>query len=841
MARANIDYGIDLGTTNSAISRVDGDEVKVIKSVDTQKDTTPSSVAFNKKGSILAGDAAYIVYRKESLLALSKAKPMNAFIEFKRTMGTDNVFYSPNVSKEFSSEELSAEVLKRLKEYVTDENISAAVITVPAAFKSNQIDATRRAAKLAGFDYTEVLQEPVAAAMAYGIANKAKDGFLLVFDFGGGTFDAALMKIDEGIIKVVDTEGDNYLGGKNLDYAIVDHLIIPHIKERFEIEDILSDDTQKQAFRASLKFIAEEFKNNLSFNSVHNIYVDPGDVGEDDNGEEIDIDLTISQEQLKPVLATPFQQAIDCSLDLLRRNNLTGGQVSNLILVGGPTMSPILREMLSTQICAPDTSVDPMTVVAKGAALYASTVSLSEEIIERTRDTTKIQLDINYESSTVELDEFVTFKILVDKTEGHIPDSVFSEIKRGDNAWSSGKVEINSIGEVVEVELVENKTNIFNVKLFDDKGNSLECEPSVFNVIQGSKIGSATTPYNYGIEIKQKLSGKIVFTCIKGLEKNQSLPAKGIKNGLKTQKAIRPGMASDFIKIPFYQGAYDAEGTRAINNDHIYDIIISGNDIPSLLPENSDVDLIISVDQSQLMTVQAFFPYLDFTKQIDVPSDTLQSIDPNWLGNEIKKAKGSIYEVMNDDENADKPELAQVESTLHDIEQSFENNKKDVDSHHEVLSKLRKTLKIIDEFSNKAEWPNLERELKDEFYRLEEANSELGDSKSTQKIAQLRLQLEQVLSDEDIKLGNALLDEINQLFIQLTMIYQLINFVRHYNDEFDLFHWTNKERARVILNQALECVNNNPRVDELHPLVVSLLDLLPRDEKPSGDDSILVG
>jgi molecular chaperone DnaK len=843
MARTKIDYGIDLGTTNSAISRMENGEVRIIKSLDKQKDTTPSCIAFNPKGTLFVGDKAYDIYRSNSLKSLSNKTPLNAYVEFKRTMGTDKKYHSSYVNKDFSSEELSAEILKRLKEYVQDENINAAVITVPAAFKNNQIDATRRAGKLAGLDHVEVLQEPVAASMAYGLDSKKKDGFWLVFDFGGGTFDAALLKVEDGIMKVIDTEGDNYLGGKNLDYAIVDELIIPHIQENFSIDDLLSDDIKKEEYRSSLKFFAEEIKNNLSFNPSHNIYVDPGECGEDDEGEEIEIDLTVTQEQLKNVLTPIFQKAIDCSLSLLKRNNLKGNSLDSLILVGGPTLSPILREMLEEQICKPDTSVDPMTVVSRGAALYASTVELSEEIKEQTRDKTKIQLEIGHESATVETEEFVTLKILEDKTEGEIPDKVFAEIKRGDNAWSSGKVEINTIGEVIDVQLNEGKTNVFEVTLYDDKGNILESEPNNFSIMQGiGGIGQMQTlPYNYGIEIKQKSTGKIVFSQVQGLEKNKSLPVTGVKNDLKTQKPIRPGMSSDIIKIPLYQGEYGSEGTRAIYNDHIYDIIISGEDLPALLPENSSVDLTISIDKSQDLKVKAYFPYLDFTKEIEIPKGSIDSVETSWLSNEIRKAKGAVSELKRDGNHSDSAKLIKVETELEKIEKSFENNKNDVDGKQEVLTNLRKTLKTIDELNETTEWPKLEAELKEEYYRLEKANKELGNEKTTQVVNQIKHQLEEVIKVKDVKLGNVLLDEINSFFVQLTFIYQLIGFIRHHNQNFGSYRWRDPNKARTLLNQGLQKIGESPDVDELHPIVVSLIDLLPADERPSGDDSVLVG
>ena len=162
-------------------------------------------------------------------------------------------------------------------------------------------------------------------------------------------------------------------------FSYRDEIIIPHIQKNFSIDDILNDDNKKSKYREALKSFAEELKNELSFKSEFNLYKEEGS-GTDDNGEDIEIDLTITQADLEKVLTPVFQKAVDISKKLLERNNLKGSSLDSLILVGGPTFSPIIRKMLEKQICKPDTSVDPMTVVSKGAALYASTVSVSEEI-----------------------------------------------------------------------------------------------------------------------------------------------------------------------------------------------------------------------------------------------------------------------------------------------------------------------------------------------------------------------------------------------------------------------------------------------------------------------------
>ncbi|WP_067521918.1 Hsp70 family protein [Endozoicomonas ascidiicola] len=833
MKRLNVDYGIDLGTTNSALARVDGERLTIIKSVDDQRDTTPSSVAYNKKGALQVGTAAYSIYREECKKSMRRNIDFNAYIEFKRTMGTDESYYSSHKSESFSSEQLSSEVLKYLKGYVSDENIDAAIITIPAAYTMNQIDAVRRAASLAGMKYIETLQEPVAAAMAYGVEGKNKDGFWLVFDFGGGTFDAALVKVDEGIVKVIDSAGDNRLGGKDLDTAIVNNLIIPHIQSNYEIDDLLEDPISSSEFRSGLKFYAEQLKNQLSFQDEYELYIEEGEVREDDNGEDIEIDFTVNQKELKVALEPVIQKAINISLDLLNRNNLTCNHLISLILVGGPTLSPVLRDMLREQICAPDTSVDPMTVVARGAAIYASTVVLPEELIDSNRDRTKIQLALDYESSSVELSEFVTLKTLPGKTEGIIPDMIYAQLKRNDGAWTSEKFEIDSVGEICDVDLVEGKTNSFNIILFDNTGNRIECEPTYFSIIQGSVLGGMPLPHHIGIEILEISSSNFAFSALKGLEKNTTLPSTGTpKKELKTQKDIRPGMKEDFLKIPLYQGDYAAEGTKAILNEHVYDVIISGTEIPKLLPAGSSVELAVSIDRSQKIKVEAYFPYLDYTFEVNVPTDVVQSVDSRKLVNEFTSAS----DVLND---IDAPE--ELSTRLEEAERQLSANPESMDTKLKARDELRKVLKEIDLLNKGAEWPNMERKLKHEFKRLEDANTELGDDETTQHVDSIRNDLTDVLRSQDIKAAKQLLETIGSLFFQLTKLYQFMGFVRDFDNHFDSYHWTDRIEARSLVNEAKELVGQRAGVEELGPVLFKLFALMPDSERSEIDDSLLAG
>lgn len=573
----NIKHGIYLGDERASIAKIEGGNAVVLKS-DVLKEFIPICVHINTKGQISTGDSAFTAYRIEKARSLVlQNDSQNAFIGFTRTLGTNILYYSSNLKKSFSSSELVVEILKTLISFEKSEIVDSAVITVPSSFRHNQIEDLRNAGRLAGLKQVEILREPIAAAMAYGLDSKIKNGFYLVYDFGGGTFDAALLKVEDGIMQVKDTEGDNYLGGKNLDLAIVDEIILPYLQDNYSIDSILEDDYKKQILRDAMKFYAEETKIKMSFGESYNILSNFGDIpGEDDNGEEFELDIT--------------------------------------------------------------------------------------------------------------------------------------------HAWSSGKIEINGVGEVIEVCLIESKRNRFTISLTDNFGKRLICEPSSFEIEHGTRSNHSTLAYNIGTEVKKSDSGKIVFQTFPGLEKNKSIPAVGTYNGIKTTKPLRPGVASDFIKIPIYEGEHGSEGTRAIYNEHVADIIISGADLPALLPENSNINLTVYVDRSEQITVTAYFPYFDYFHEVKVES-AIHTIDNSWLANEIQKAKDSIEKLEKD--GVSSPQIPKVKTELQEIERKFESNLNDVDVKQEVLTSLRKVLKILDNLSE--EFNNNEisvKSLEDLLYDL---------------------------------------------------------------------------------------------------------------------------
>ena len=559
MARIKIDYGIDLGTTNSAIARMENGE-SVIKQTKNLMDTLPSCVYFskNKKGEralrigMKAKDSVY----SDAITALSKNEPPKecGYLEFKREMGSDKKYSNENMSKgSYSPEELSAEVLKELKSLINDETINSVVITVPAMFTAIQKDATMKAARIAGFKQCELLQEPIAACMAYGLSSEKKDGKWLVFDFGGGTFDAALVKVEDGILTVFDTEGDNYLGGKNLDEAVVNKILIPSLKEDYALSSYETTEWKQKALMDALKGPAEEMRIALSFadSADYSTYDRNLNLGQDDNGEEIDLEITITKDQLIDAVGEQYKKAVGICKNLLERNGLTGKDLTSLILVGGPTYSPIIRDMLREEVTPNvDASINPMTAVARGAALYASTIdaNINEAEIKKEAKSEVVFLQVGYESTSVEASEWVSIKIDKEKTGNNCPNELSIELQRTDGAWRSDRTSVDTSGNVIEAFLLEGKPNTFKVKAYNRQGNAVEIFPSEFTIIQGVKVGAAPLPYNIGIAVYNDVKKRAVFFPAKGLEKNKPLPAVGVMGDKKQPRHC----AQEFL-LTYYQ------------------------------------------------------------------------------------------------------------------------------------------------------------------------------------------------------------------------------------------------------------------------------------------------
>jgi molecular chaperone DnaK len=836
--RTKIDYGIDLGTTNSAISRMENGKPVILKS-DVQMDTLPSCIAVTPRKSIIQGVAALKAYRTEKLRAAENAgSDSNAYLEFKTTMGTDITYPSSFLNKEFTSEELSAEILLKLKSFVKDENVNSIVITVPARFKVPQNEATIKAGKLAGFEVVELLQEPIAASIAYGLDAKNKDGIWLVFDFGGGTFDVALVKVIQGVMTVIDTAGDNNLGGKDLDLAMIDKLIIPYLDENYSIKSFLKDPLKKEILRIAMKGYAEDAKVQLSDNPTYDISTFPGEIrATDDDGTEFNLNMTISQEQLAEVFSPIYQKAIDITKKILTKNNLKGSQLECLILVGGPTYSPIVQNMLKEQITENVIAKNQMTSVAIGAALYASTKEIG--VVAPPPPVGTIALDLKYDAAVVGEEVRINVKVAQGSSKKAIPENLFVVIDRDDKVFKSDKKQISERASLIDLLLNKDTSNYFTINLTDDKGNKLECQPNNFTILEGITTPHAPLPYAWGIEVWNEQKKLSVFEPLKGLEKNQiQNGAVGISNKLKIPKQITGGKVTDVLRIPLYQGEDDAAGKSSFHSNHVVDVIITGETIPGVLPANSELEVTLKFDNNGTPTCSAYFPLLNHTEEIKVLIEKSAQVDSKWL---LKEIKSDIQkaEALND-ENP-KPILAKCISDLNILMGDFKNEEGNENGKIRILDDLRKIRLIIEGEADKLEWPKIKQELKESYYKAEEiveqiTNSGLDSNLNMQKVnAQLHdfnTKVDQIIIAEDSQMAKETIENIDD-FLRAIIGGVMpddgereANFIEQYDNKFSEVKWLNASRAKEFINQAKSNINNGGSLQQLKQMCQQISDLV---------------
>ncbi len=351
MARA---VGIDLGTTNSVVSALEGGEPTVISNAEGSR-TTPSVVAFAKNGEVLVGEVA----KRQAVTNVDRT-----IRSIKREMGTD---WKREVDgKEFTPQQISAFVLQKLKrdaEAYLGEPVTDAVITVPAYFSDAQRQATKEAGEIAGMTVQRIVNEPTAAALAYGL-EKESDQTILVFDLGGGTFDVSLLEIGDGVVEVKATSGDNHLGGDDWDNRIVDWMV-----EKFKNANGVDLGKDKIA-RQRLQEAAEKAKIELSGTSettIHLPYITAGAEG------PLHFEEKLSRSEFQKMTADLLDRAKKPFEQVIKDANINVDKIDHVILVGGSTRMPAVSELVKdlTNGKEPNKGVNPDEVVAVGAALQA--------------------------------------------------------------------------------------------------------------------------------------------------------------------------------------------------------------------------------------------------------------------------------------------------------------------------------------------------------------------------------------------------------------------------------------------------------------------------------------
>lgn len=814
MNKNNIHIGIDLGTTNSELVIKKGESFQVIKNI-RGDDYTPSVFGIDKSGNRIIGQRAYEKLRNKNV---TNKERQNYIASVKRLMGSKKLINLPRARKGFKAEEVSAEILKSLKSDLLrrypDFKTNSVVITVPAAFDMTAKEATKRAGRIAGFEYITLLQEPLAAAISYGF-NKSENSNWLVYDLGGGTFDVAFVSSNDGVLDVSNHNGDNHLGGKDFDKLITNEIIVPEIQKKYGLSNFNRNNSDYNSTFAYLDKVAEDAKKYLSQYQVKQIEVDTAGIQDNKN---ISLEIEISRDEFKKLIKPYVKKTIDLTQKTIKESGVKEGSIERIVLVGGSTLIPYIKNALRDKFhINVDSSLNPHTAIARGACIYGISHKVPDKYIVSSKnkiDSNAKKLSLKYDSVTADKEE--TISGVIEGLKGD--EDYYIKIQRDDNNYVTDKIKLDNGKFIDSVTLRENKTNKFWVYLINERGDSLKVEPEYFEITQGVKLGGIPISKPLGVAVRKtedvniNSSGNILPETEKMeifFKKNENLPLEKSKV-FKTVKTVRKGEGDNICPIKVFEG----ESMVPDNNKQICMMNITGKQIPHNLPKGSEIEVTLRVDNSETLTLEVYIPSLDWydDKQEDIRTIYDEEVDINTVKREFKDQKEDIKKI---ESTCTKEEQESLGNLCKTVKRSINNAKESEEEKRKARSKLRNLKNKIEKLKKKKKFP----ELKKEFNKLmsdvkkikESVNNKKKKSQIIEQINVLEEEGEQAISKKDKDLLSNINQQIRQIVVRVLVTNT--NFlkgefrrIKSMSDQF-----LNKDEAQKWIQKGEQAISNNNR------------------------------
>lgn len=822
MSKDIVLIGIDLGTTNSSIAVNVNGKIEIMKKPGGVE-YTPSVFGFDKSKNKIVGQKAYDQLYK----FYSEDNDKNFKAEIKREMGTPETVYFERPKLKMTPEEISAEILKNLKEDVLRKypeiDTTAAVITVPAAFSVLQSEATKRAGNIAGFDYVVLLQEPIAAAISYGFMN-AKNENWLIYDLGGGTFDVALISCKDGMLSVLGHNGDNFLGGKNIDWNIVEEIIVPRILEKFKLTNFNRKNQKYSNIFPRLKYYAESAKIELSQYKKTTIEIE--DIGKDEFGKEIELSLDLSRQELEKLMEPMIERTIDLTRETLKESGIKPSLVKRIVLVGGPTQMPYLQKRLEEELGIKlDSSVDPLTVVARGACIFAMGQRIPKKFLKQDSKKIKVgthDITLNHITLTSDNEESVTG--IIDGLNEN--EQYYIQIQSDSGTFTGQKTKINKGKFYYPVNLESNKNNIFWIYVFDSNGKPIKLSQDSFNITHGLSVSGAPIPHSIGVVVASRDFSKnqLRNTCEKIFEKGSILPLKKTLDVYKTSRKLKKGEDTS-LDIDIVEGESDIPD----RNTYLCKLGIKGRELPHDLPAGTPVELTLDMNESRELIVTAYIPLIDLNLNARYTLKD-ESVDVQNMNSELEAQRARAE---SDLEECSTDERKKIVDKIQSVSESIDKSTNDEDEKRKASKQLKDLKMVLDEIEEEKELPQLIKEYNAIEENVQKIITEYADPKERNefksRFKSIDSEGKKAISEKNKSLLIRVIEQMLDLR-QMALFSNPSTWVEQFRDIAKNGNFINEKEAQYYINKGEAAIQNGD-VDELKRCTRQLSLLLPQEEQ----------
>ena len=802
--------GIDLGTSNSSVAVFSDGKASIVLNEFGQVNT-PSIVHVT--------ESKVVVGKKAQRTLLSD--PLSTFKEFKRSMGSTSTTAPDFNNKCWTPEELSAEVLKNLKTLAENHEeceFDKTVITVPALFEIPQCNATSNSGRLANFAQVELLPEPVASALASGWDDGHTDVAWLVYDLGGGTFDVSLLESRDGLLRVVAHDGDNFLGGRDIDALIVEWvktILVTKYKVKLDKQA-----NNYQLFQRHIEIQVEQAKIRLSDTTQTIIEVD-SNIGND----RLQIDIPLDRNQLNAICQHLIQRSIDICLSLIKQQGLPKERLEKVVLVGGPAHMAIIKDLVSDQLAAiAESATEPMSLVAKGAAIYAATIDLAclNENLQSTNCLAPHHVWLQYPSICSELDPNILGKII---DESFTPKKLI--LVNYTESWESIPVQIDQTGMFIfDAKLNPREKNIFFLKGFDKKGNQISVNHAPIEITHGITVSDPPLSRSIGVA----LADGWVKTFI---DRGTPLPAKRSFTQ-STVETLIP-RANNELKIPVVQG--ERQKVRFCRN--VGNLVIRSIDIKTTLPVGSSIEITISVDRGGNLNAQAYIPeqgvLIDSIAKLNMSHQSLEEIRTGVTSIAVRLdqlLKDAFRERNEGRVNQLTPLSSQLQYLTNDIESAVDN----VDMCQRLSRNLIELEADLEHIEKNEHIQMLIDEAEQQYFKTRTLVEEFGDSTDKRILEQCSIMFERAVTYSK-------LEELERLIERLSHLLHSAHrkSPEYWTDAFryccSLAHYaTNLKKANILIERGKSEVSNSDP-NKLRITVNELFALIPPQYHSTADEN----